>query len=55
MSTKKPADTKKDGIKDLSIKKDKGTALRDDELTKVVGGTVPKLKDDVTAGMHTGD
>ncbi len=53
MTTKKPSDTKKGDIKDLSKKK--GAALRDDELTKVVGGTVPNLKDDVTAGMHTGD
>ncbi len=53
MATKKPSDTKKGDIKDLSKKR--SAALRDDELTKVVGGTVPNLKDDITDGKILGD
>ena len=55
MTTKKPSDAKKDAIKDLAKKKDKGAALRDDELTKVVGGVIPNLKEDMTDGAHTAD
>jgi len=54
MSAKKPSDTKKNDMKDLP-KKEKGAALRDDDLTKVVGGTKPQLGGDITQSMHMSD
>lgn len=42
---KKPSDPKKAKIKDLP-KKAQGTSLKDSDLEKVVGGTVPKLRSD---------